>query len=408
MALGYFLSEYRWGQDLPRVPVNCYERTLTASGSAYGISGAGELTKWIALRNKQHQIIQAGVINQVEFYCSSLTNLAELYFEFWSRDEGETAGTWPYDRVISTGNLAGSVVVGYNKINFDNIEVPEGAMVVIKLVASALPCEPFYSISGITNAELREYRSASDPSSTGFNWKAQTQVNQTVIDIRFSTNQQPELIFTGDSIISGPYYSSGNVKHASYAVYDVYSRSVDIEFPESSIPAHLASNANIVSYWNTGVNSNRADEIARRTIRDLLKARPKYLIIEGGINDINVGTSEATILSSLISILDFADFFQNTKVCFLGIFPATTLSDAEAAKRRSINSAMSSAIAAKDASRFFYVNSDSYLGVLRGSTSELDDMNASYSPDGVHLYPAATSGYASWLFSELNSLNFFD
>jgi lysophospholipase L1-like esterase len=57
---------------------------------------------------------------------------------------------------------------------------------------------------------------------------------------------------------------------------------------------------------NRGVNGERSDQIAARFDRDVLRARPQFVVIIAGVNDVYQGRSAASVTAQLKQMYDLA------------------------------------------------------------------------------------------------------
>lgn len=401
-------------QNGVQIPSSSYLDDPSNVGSAFGLSGAGALTARYALMSKRHQNRQNGNLVKIELPINNLTNVSAIHLELWRRDIAYTTGTWPHTYRTETGNLLHQFEQNLdNNITFalvQNIYVLEGDMLVLRLEASAQPCQPFLTVSGYANATIREYRSATAPTSP-YNWSIQTPAYATTsIACKLYVNQKPKFAFWGDSLTSGYYdtefSASGTVRHASYCGYDVFTRSVDIEDVSGSVPYKLGQLLDVPNYQNLGVNSQRTAQIDDRMPTDLLYLKPNLVLINAGRNDLSGGVGEATFLANYTTMLNAADA-QNNNVLILSIYPATIDTDIQANTRRTWNASLETLVGTYD-SNFHFLNVDEVVGVIRGSTGEYDDINPSYLggiTDGIHLNEDGNQALAEAIATYINSNN---
>lgn len=388
-----------------------YRQTILTSGTAVGISSGAVLTTRIMIRNKPEQIRQTGVVIALDIAIASLTNVVSVVVEFWRRERAETTGTWPYFFVDETTNLYPLLSVGSNSIPYgllkadgSYINLEEGDTMVLRLSCSNVPCLPFYSQTGVTNAELRTYLSASEPNHSSFDWKAQTVTSTTTIQVGV-TMDQPKMMFFGDSIVSGAHEDSDPL-HCSYACNTIdgaFSRSPDIEWHIKTIPYMLAELLGITSFQNLGVNSNRTQQIAGRLPTDIASGLPNLIVIEGGTNDLNGGVGWGTVSANITTMLE-ACKVQSTIVVYVSIFPRNDINDTLAGTRRTWNSSIETLVETYNIdNNFHFINLDSVLGKIRLTTGELDDLKDEYnSGDGVHLNTLGCQAVAQAVYDYLS------
>jgi len=380
-------------------PLSSYLDDTGTGTTAFGITGAGDLISRFALRNKQNQIRQNAGLTQVDFEIGNLTNLGSVAFEFWRRNRGSDDN---YEYHAETREfLVGELAVGVNTFPINGLTANEGDLIVIRLTATASPCEPFVSKTGVLRSEIREYRSNVAPASS-FPWKTQTKIDLTTIAVRF-WGQHPTFCFWGDSIISGAYDpNTGAAEHASYAVYAGFNRTVDLENRVSQVSYILAQLLGVTRYQNLGVNSNRTADILGRLTDDVLEQKPALSIIEGGVNDIAGGIGIGTLTPNWTAMLDSASATSNGQVIALSIFPSNNLDDTKSLLRRDWNDVLEALCT--NYSNVTYINMDTVLGVVRPSTGELDNVNPLYDAgDGTHLLPIGLGALAETIRDVINA-----
>ena len=87
---------------------------------------------------------------------------------------------------------------------------------------------------------------------------------------------------------------------------------------------------------NRGINGQRTDEIQARFEHDVTEAKPDYVIILAGVNDIYQGVSLATIKSNLRALYEKA-VSKGIKTVAASVLPYNTASDSEASAIRDLN-----------------------------------------------------------------------
>lgn len=406
--MGYLDSLYNITIGTNYAKCSSYRDAPVSGGTAFGITGAGDLTVRYALCSKRHQIRQNGGLLRVRMPINNLTNVSGIYLEFWKRNLSyTTGGPYPHTKQTETGNLLSqlttNLAANVSFADITGVEVQEGDLIVIRLEASAVPCQPFLTQSGYSNATIRELRDNDAPATT-YNWSAQTPAYTTTSIAVECYTIPPRFAMWGNSIFSG-YYSGNNTRHASYAGYDTFTRSFDLENPSGSIAYKLAELLGVTAYQNLGVNSNRTSEIAGRMPDDLTDLLPDLLIIEGGTNDISASISEATFLANWTTILDAAKV-QSNNVIVIGVMPRTDFDDTKAATRRAWNVSLESLVGTYT-SNFHFVSLDEAIGVIRVSTGEYDNLNPIYAGDNIALHPneAGNQVIADYLANYINQNN---
>lgn len=136
---------------------------------------------------------------------------------------------------------------------------------------------------------------------------------------------------------------------------------------------------------NLGVNGERTDQIAGR-LATLTSSNVRLAIINGGINDLGQGYSQAHILTSWRTMLEYCATHSSFVVA-VQMFPATAAaySNALHASRVACNTALAQLVAAY--SNAVTINCDAILGQFRagGPVGNLYDCRTEYNLDDYHL-----------------------
>ncbi len=146
-------------------------------------------------------------------------------------------------------------------------------------------------------------------------------------------------------------------------------------------------------FSNKGIGGQTTSQISARFTTDVVNQHPLYALINGGVNDISLGATEATFLSNWDSMLS-ACKSNGIFALALMIFPATTLNNAQMTTRDTwIADLVTQTNGAAYASNTLILNMDSTIGQFRsgGTSGNLWDIIPSLTPDNLHLTPA---GYA--------------
>lgn len=126
---------------------------------------------------------------------------------------------------------------------------------------------------------------------------------------------------------------------------------------------------------NRGVNGERTDEIAARFDRDVLAARPRLVIILGGVNDIYQGLSADRVTHQLRQLYDRAER-AGLPVIALSILPYNSATPAKNAAMHDVNAWI--AAQAKTDSHLDFVDTRAAVAAA-GNPDRLAG-----SPDGLH------------------------
>ena len=323
-----------------------------------------------------YRIRQNGTVYQIRFAVANVSNLEEFYFTIWRKNESSG-----YDRVGITGDLTSYISNnGINTINLPNpIEgVQEGDYygARIKVSGNALYVNEYgtriiYSVNNSTS------------NITNFNWEGQLySIGSTFVIESFMEN--PYMVFIGDSIISG------HTEHYSFIEFYNYDDPKNIY---STIEIHWSKKVDR-TYQNMGIGGQRTGAISGRFESDVIELSPEFVLIEGGVNDVNSHNTQLTvetICNNWEDMIDEAIDGGVTPVIML-ILPENDHSpekdygtDADLMKIDNVNEGLISLAAQYPPS--IIVDARSYVGIERSSGPDGNywDINPIYdSGDGIH------------------------
>lgn len=202
----------------------------------------------------------------------------------------------------------------------------------------------------------------------------------------------PDLIFTGDSIISGETASANlcsGKADASYTGLDI----------SQSIESTLGINTQ-----NMGVNGNTSTQLVARFTTDVLNMQPKIVVLAIGTNDIAADATYATYLANMNTMLT-ACATANIPVIVPGIIPrtewCTAPTYAKSQTRRLWNTNIKNLISSSYSGKAFYWDTDSTLGenYVDGDAGNLDKIKTAYHVDTIHLNAAGQLAFSNGLLA---------
>lgn len=263
--------------------------TVAAGAANYGPVG-GETSFEFLIDSNLYRIRQDGNINRFKINLPSITGITGFYIKVW-RQHGTT-----YDLVGSTADLVGSITTGINTFNLgttipakygDRISVRaeySGGATVQNFDRDAGSASTLYAVSNAT------------PSTTQYNWAAQTATASSVLIVEVYMDTAPVFVAIGDSI------TSGDLSSLSFCDNPLPTPPTDIT---TSYPYVLGLLTGYTSQ-NCGVSAQTTTQIAARFAADVVAMSPRMVIINGGVNDILAGTNNATIIANITAMLDAA------------------------------------------------------------------------------------------------------
>lgn len=155
------------------------------------------------------------------------------------------------------------------------------------------------------------------------------------------------------------------------------------------------------SVLNKGTGGNSISQIEARLQADALDNSPVYPVIQGGVNDIIGGTSEATFLAKWRSILSMCRNEGKVPIVVL-LPPWTAATEAQAITRDAWNVSLSGVLD-DEYPEAIKVDEKPYSGLFRagGPDGNLWDLVASYTIDGVHRTNAGYSQMARAIYDAI-------
>ncbi|MFV9629797.1 MAG: PGF-pre-PGF domain-containing protein [Methanosarcinales archaeon] len=229
------------------------------------------------------RIRQTGTIYQIQFDVADASKLSEFYFTVWRESETESK----YERIGITENLV--TYISSDGINVIDLPIPieevhDGDFYGYRINATgdALYVDP-------NNRDHRTYyvNGVATPTND-FQWEDQNSVNGIFVIEPYMENTY--MVFIGDSIISGcPGHRS-------------FLETEDITNIPTTIEYHWSMKAG-QTYQNMGIGSQKTSQIRDRFDSDVIELSPKYALIEGGINDRNVGINKERIINNWESMI---------------------------------------------------------------------------------------------------------
>ena len=276
------------------------------TGTANFGSGAAPFTdRTVLISNHNSRIRQDGYIEKFSMYFASKpSQITAFYFQIWRK-----AGLI-WNQVYSEDEYSKVSAGSINTITLNTPAlVQEGDYVAIRWTMNGSDPGNFANtVAGGSVPPATYTIDNSVPSTMGFDFTTGTQ--STAYPPINVYMQAPMFVTIGDSIISGL------PAHNSYA--DPY---FDYNDKESTIGYQLAQSLSW-SYQNMGISGQTVSQIDSRFASDVVGLKPKFAVIEGGINDaMNASPpSTASMVANWTDMLNQATANNITPV-MLKIFP---------------------------------------------------------------------------------------
>jgi lysophospholipase L1-like esterase len=157
-----------------------------------------------------------------------------------------------------------------------------------------------------------------------------------------------------------------------------------------------------------GISSETTAQILARFHDDVILEKPRYAIMEGGVNSVAAAVSTASIISNISAMVDSCE--NNSIVpIYLKIFPWTGGTDAQNAQIDSINTKIDSLKTVYPTLKT--IDTRAALGEFRGGGDAGNKWNiqSAYSAgDGIHFNPLANTVIAQLIVDSLHYTGYSD
>jgi hypothetical protein len=351
--------------------VNNYGQAVTTGAANFGPTTGQTSRDWISFGHL-YRLRQNGTITRVSINVPVTTGITGFYVSVCRTGSPSDSAPTNTDTVANSVNLAGSLVAGVNTLTVSlpalwgdylcgRVEWSGGASVQNLYTPAA------NSATGETATTYFVDNAASGSTAANYNWAAQSSLASKIMLVQASMSASL-LVSTGDSIPSGATLS--------------YS------FADSFAPTTLQYQAFPgLTALALGVTHQNIAQAGQRMSSGVIPAQctaaaalaPKYMLMEGGVNDILGSVSLAAIQSGWNSCLSAATGASAVPIV-TGILPfgdGSTTSLTQLALRDQVNAWLQGATIAAGG---VYVNPDAYLGLYdsRGPAGNLWAMNCSY------------------------------
>jgi lysophospholipase L1-like esterase len=224
------------------------------------------------------------------------------------------------------------------------------------------------------------------------NWNAGT--GNTLVSIIHCLGVAPMIIGIGDSIMeSYPLHTS---------MVDLAYTTIDIS---KSWLYKLHGLDNRFIYQNCGAGGETSTAILGRFNRDVVLKKPRFVVINGGVNDIVGGAiTKATFLSNMEDMLD-ACVTNSIIPIIWKIMPWTNGSNANMQKRDDWNTDLETLFNTYSIDGKIIIDWDSDLGQFRagGDAGNLWDIKVTYDNDGVHFNETGYAKIASVMLTKIEN-----
>lgn len=232
-----------------------------------------------------------------------------------------------------------------------------------------------YIMTTVTNTTIQPLTNAwniawsTNSSSTGIG-------TDNAIPVQINMATAPVFVMLGDSIFSGATRNAQLFSNVSG------SGGGNIQYdPTSDIGWHIKE-ATGWTYQNLGIPGQRTDQIFAR-VQDAINANPKFILLEGGVNDIAQSVAVATAESNWTTVLTTIKAAGITPVCML-VLPWTNGNSTQNGNVDTLNAWLNGQCEQYGG---FTVDARSYVGQFRtgGATDNLWNIRPEYMSVGDNL-----------------------
>ncbi len=210
-----------------------------------------------------------------------------------------------------------------------------------------------------------------------------TKINASLQSLRSDLSTAPHAVLLGDSI-TGQNTDTGTNKNAYHGPRGYMSwAQIRMGFPFNYTVGNAGTNTIIGD--NKGVSGDTTALMLARLQADVLNRNPDIVFVLGGTNDINSGTSYASVTGNLNSIYSQI-LARGAMVAAIPVTPRTSASDWSSSARRQVHHAVNQWIRDKALSTQGMILVDPY-SVMIDPTTANGDARSGFTADGLHFAP---------------------
>lgn len=360
--------------------------TIPTSAAGYFVAtttGINKITKY-----RPDRVLGNGnVITQVKLHNMTKTNITSVVFYIY-RYNGAT-----YDRIYTEDVLA--KLSTNNEVHTVTLATPqslhEGDFIGNRWVSSSGTPNIAAGVNK-AGAPASYYVAGAIPASP-VDWDAKT-ANAAANTIHLM-GSAPMIVGIGDSIMScGPLHWSMLDTSALHTAVD----------PSKSWIDKLYVLDSRFTYQNCGIGGETTTQIEARFNRDVVLKKPKFAVINGGVNDFTA-PNKATFLTKWTSMLDQCAS-NNIIPIVWKIMPWTAGSNAQMQTRDDWNASLVTLFETYDIPGKIIIDWDTDLGKFRagGDAGNLWDIKAEYDQDFIHYNEAGNVKIAEVMLREIGKV----
>jgi lysophospholipase L1-like esterase len=301
-----------------------YDTILTTAANW----GGGATSMECVFRQHQYRIRQTGTIKAVRFYVPTdvkWSNCTSMVIKIW-----RSSGTYTLNLIGTSENILSQLTQGQTcTVTFATplTGVQEGDYYGYRIEGeTSLPS--LTANTSLTTALETAYKvnvAAWVSGHTTQDGVSDSFYNYVVPMYLYMS--PPQVVFVGDSI------AQGIANNSAFTQMDV------CDFDPTTYWGHQVAADMGWTYQNMGHGSDTTAQILARWTADVNALNPRYVIIEGGINDILASTSNATIIANWTSMLANSRAAGITPI-IVPILPCNAMTTTMARNRDTVNAAI--------------------------------------------------------------------
>lgn len=314
----------------------------------------------ILYTSHDNRIRQAGHIEYITFNCENTSQLSEYYIGIWRKNCSS------YTLVYMSKNLVPYMKNGSNTIWLnDSTFIREGDYVGESIKDSGISGYAYYAPSyGTFQYFYKQDKLDIYYTRDSVDFIPSLLMMTHPIEIYM---RSPDVVFIGDSIFAG---HPGHYSFLETGFITNLNSSCEVHFGKFSG----------LTYQNMGIGGQTTSHIRERFQNDVINQYPKYVVLEGGVNDVMVGTSDKIILENWEFMLSECVNNSIQPVVVL-ILPWTNGDAAQTAQVNYINKQLTILSSKYNAT---IVDARDELGIYNKETDKWS-IKPEYDTDGVHL-----------------------
>jgi lysophospholipase L1-like esterase len=365
--------------------------TTVAPGSGtgnWGVQQSGQTSRDFITTGQNFRIRSAGIAMGATFYVPSTynsTHTLSFVIKVWRK----RGSTWCL--VGQSDDLHSRMTAGQtNTLTFNSPiqNVEEGDFVGYYITCDTNNANNYQLVAVTDSNALTYFVTNAQATAKDYAWASQTS-STSVAPIQLTIQGKVDFVGLGDSIMSG------HPAHYSF----IEDNTADAR--TNTIEYYLSQLLSEQTYINSGIGGQTISQISGRVSTDLQSYRPRWALLEGGVNDISGGsTTQAQFIANWTTILQACRAY-NIQPVVLKILPWTNGTNTQMQTRDAWNSALVTLAQGYGA---VIVDASATVGQFRssGNANNLWDIATAYSAgDGIHFNAAGYEQIARAVYAAM-------